>query len=311
MIGINKIGVYIPENRISNLTKLSKFETDEDFIINKIGIEKVSLKNKDEDVSDMCVKAFENLNSKGTIDCNIIKAIILVTQNPESNIPHTSAIIHDKLKLPSDCACFDISLGCSGYVYGLSVLKSFMQTNNIENALLFTCDPYSKIMDMEDKNTSLLFGDAASVTYLSNKSPLFSIEKFTFGTIGKESHNLTAGINGSKLFMNGRGIYNFVIRNIPNDLKKLYELNSIKESQVDRFLFHQGSKYMLDALTKRMKLDPAKVIFGASKYGNTVSSSIPLLLNEDIDNENGSKHIVLSGFGVGLSWSSTLLIKLK
>jgi len=309
MIGINQIGVYLPKDRISNLEKLEKFDTTEDFIINKIGIQEVSIKEAEEDVSQMCVKAFEHLKSKQEIDLEKIKACILVTQNPESNIPHSSALIHDQLNLPLDCACFDISLGCSGYVYGLSVIKSFMDSNNISEALLFTCDPYSKIMNYEDKNTSLLFGDAATVTHMVSENPTFSLGKFTFGTFGKESHNLTAGIDGSKLFMNGRGIYNFVIRNIPKDIKKLYEINDVEEESIDAFLFHQGSKFMLESLARRMRVEPAKMIFSAKQYGNTVSSSIPILL-EDHANSNLNR-IVISGFGVGLSWSSTILERNK
>lgn len=187
-----------------------------------------------------------------------------------------------------------------------------MESNSLKDALLFTCDPYSKIMDYEDKNTSLLFGDAATVTYLSTDSPKFMIGKFTFGTIGKESHNLTAGVNGSPLFMNGRGIYNFVVRNIPKDIDRLLEINDLKENDINLYLFHQGSKYMLEALTKRMNLNPAKVVFGATNYGNTVSSSIPILFSDliNMDNEN-NLNLALSGFGVGLSWSSVVLKKIK
>ncbi|MBQ4820079.1 ketoacyl-ACP synthase III [Aquimarina sp. MMG016] len=309
MIGIKNVGVYIPNKKVSNLDKLSKFETTEDFVINKIGIEKVAVKEETEDVSDMCVKAFEDLKKLGEIDLDTIKICILITQNPESNIPHSSALIHDKLNLPNDCACFDISLGCSGYVYGLSVVKSLMESNNIDDALLFTCDPYSKIMDYDDKNTSLLFGDAATATYITRNEPILTLGKFTFGTVGKESHNLTAGIDGSKLYMNGRGIYNFVIRNIPKDLEKLYALNEIDKSSIDLFLFHQGSKYMIDVLTKRMKLDPDKVIFSAKNYGNTVSSSIPILVKDRLASD--ADKIAISGFGVGLSWSSTILKRNK
>lgn len=187
-----------------------------------------------------------------------------------------------------------------------------MESNGLRDALLFTCDPYSKIMDYEDKNTSLLFGDAATVTYLSTDSPKFEIGKFTFGTIGKESHNLTAGVNGSSLFMNGRGIYNFVVRNIPKDMNRLLEINDLKENDIDVYLFHQGSKYMLEALAKRMNLDPNKVVFGATNYGNTVSSSIPILFNDllKIDEEK-KQTLALSGFGVGLSWSSVILKKIN
>lgn len=302
MIGIEEIGVYIPENKVSNLDLLEKFDTNEDFVVNKIGITHVSRKLKDEDVSEMCVKAFENLKKKIDIKPEEIEVAILVTQNPEKNIPHSSAEIHAKLDLPSNCACFDISLGCSGYVYALSVIESFMESNNFKKGLLFTCDPYSKVLDEYDKNTSLLFGDAATVSLISNNSVLSS-GKFTFGTIGKEGHNLVCN---EKLFMNGRGIFNFAASNIPGDFAKNLELNKTTSVQIDMFIFHQGSKHIVDTLARRLRLDPEKVVYDIREYGNTVSSSIPVILEKHIGNKE-LKSFYICGFGVGLSWSSTIL----
>ena len=199
MIGISSIGSYIPKDRISNLERKARFETDDNFIYHKVGIVNVSVKRPGEGTASMAIKAFKELEKKNPIDRSNIDAIILITQNPDFNIPHSSALVHAGLNLPESCACFDVSLGCSGYVYGLSVAKSFMQDNGFKQGLLFTSDPYSGIIDHEDKNTSMLFGDAATVTYLTD-TPKYDMGKFTFGTIGKEYETLMCKKN--KLHMN-------------------------------------------------------------------------------------------------------------
>jgi len=307
MIGITETASYIPPGRISNIDRMEKFDTDETFIRDKIGIEEVSVKSADEDTSDMAVKAFQNLEKKVSINKSEIDVVILVTQNPDTNIPHTSAVVHKKLELPESCAAFDISLGCSGFVYSLSVIKSFMENNGFTKGLLFTCDPYSKIISPEDKNTSFLFGDGASATLLTD-NPVYMPGKFTFGTIGKEGHNLSC--SNSLLFMNGRSIYNFAARYIPGDVKALLQKNKLEITQVDRFVFHQGSKYILDTLIRRLQLDETKVINDIMHYGNTVSSSIPIILEKTITNPE-FKTLLISGFGVGLSWASNILTRVN
>src|SRR5881628_2643946 len=290
MIGITEISSYIPLKRLSNIERKEQFDSDEDFIYNKIGVAQVAVKGADEDTSDLAVKAFLNLGTKISINRNEIEAIILITQNPDLNIPHTSALIHKALDFPESCACFDISLGCSGFVYGLSVIKSFMESNGMKKGLLFTSDPYSKIIDPKDKNTALLFGDAASVTYLTNE-PVYKADHFTFGTIGKESSSLTCSQN--VLSMNGRGIFNFAARYIPIDLENLVAKSNLSIADIDKFIFHQGSKYIIDTLIKRTGIDSNKVIFDIKDYGNTVSSSIPIILEKILHQQN--KYIFISG----------------
>jgi 3-oxoacyl-[acyl-carrier-protein] synthase III len=305
MIGITAIASYIPENKISNLDRLEKFETDENFIYNKIGIKEVAIKKEDEETSDLAVKAFLNLEKKYNFNREEIEALIVVTQNPDKNIPHTSAFVHGKLELPESCAAFDISLGCSGFVYGLSVIKSFMKDNDFKNGILITADPYSKILDPDDKNTSLLFGDAATATLLT-ENPLYNIGKFNFGTIGKDWNNLVCDNN--ILSMNGRGIFNFAAKYVPVDVKNLLLKNNLELTDIDKFIFHQGSKYIVDTLTRRIGLPEEKVAFDILDYGNTVSSSIPIILEKEMEKDNNKK-ILICGFGVGLSWSSTILYK--
>jgi 3-oxoacyl-[acyl-carrier-protein] synthase-3 len=306
MIGIKSIDYYIPEKNISNHERKDTFNISDDFIDTKIGVAKVSRIESGSDTSDLCAAAYDMfLNNQTTFNPEDLDIVIVCTQNPDFNLPHTSAILHGRFDLPSSCAAFDLSLGCSGYVYGLSIIESFMKSSNMKHGLLFTADPYSKIIDENDKNTALLFGDAASVTYISN-DPVYTNGKFTFGTKGAGYEHLIC--RNGKLHMNGREIFNFAARTVPNDIKEVLKLNHLEINEIDRFLFHQGSKFIIDFLIKRVGLDKNKTPYAIKNYGNTVSSSIPIMLKGCID-DYSIKKILISGFGVGLSWASGILTR--
>jgi 3-oxoacyl-[acyl-carrier-protein] synthase-3 len=305
MIGILDIAAFIPDNRINNYDRIEEFGLSKNFVDNKLGVKSVSRLATDQNASDLCCLAFEKLQKVAGLDPAIIDVIIVCTQNPDFSLPHTSAIVHDKLGLPESCAAFDISLGCSGYVYGLSVIESLMSSAGMKHGLFFTADPYSKIIDSNDKNTSLLFGDASSVTYIG-ENPVFISGKYSFGTSGKDYKELIC--ENKKLSMNGRAIFNFVVRKIPVDIKKVLKINNLNLEDIDQFLFHQGSKFMVDFLIKRIGLPKEKVPYVIESYGNTVSSSIPLMLSPLLSDKT-VKRILISGFGVGLSWASGILTR--
>jgi 3-oxoacyl-[acyl-carrier-protein] synthase-3 len=304
MIGIEAIGTYLPQERVSNLERLEKFGLKEEFIHNKVGFSQLSKKSADDDTSDLCVKAFHDLIGKLSLRTDEIDCIAVCTQNPDGyGLPHTSAIVHEKLSLPTTCAAFDISLGCSGYVYGLSILKSFMASNHFQRGLFFTADPYSKIIDYDDKNTSILFGDGAAVTLLGS-NPIYDIGEFVFGTDGSKRSFIV--VEDKKLKMSGRGVYSFAVKNVPGNILEMLKRNGLPLEKVDKFILHQGSLFIINALVEELKVKKEQCPFTAEDYGNTVSSSIPIILATEIENQQ-SKNLVLSGFGVGMSWASTLL----
>lgn len=305
MLGIKAIASYLPHNCVSNFDKKEQFDLDDDFISNKLGVLKHTRKEKNEKASDLCIKAFENFQKKHTIDTTQIDCCVVITQNPDFNIPHTSAIVHGKLSLAKTCACFDISLGCSGYIYGLSNIISFMKSNQLKNGLLFTADPYSEIVDTEDKNTALLFGDGATVTYIAENS-LFSPLDFSFGTDGTAYKELLCE---DKLYMNGRAVFNFTATTIPKHIKSLMLKHTFEDVDIDKYVLHQGSKYIVDTIRKRLKVHEDKVPFDMYNYGNTISSSIPIVLEKELEKKE-NKRILISGFGVGLSWASAILEKM-
>jgi 3-oxoacyl-[acyl-carrier-protein] synthase III len=307
MIALTHIGTYLPERKISNLDLLNKFEVDESFIRDKIGVVCRTRKEAHEKSSDLCIKAFQNLQKQTSLDLEDVECCIVVTQNPDMNIPHTSAIVHGALGLTESCACFDISLGCSGYVYSLSIVTAFMQANGMSKGLLFTADPYSDIIDENDKNTVLIFGDGATVSLLQSDQPGLVALGFDFGSKGADYKNL---ISDGKLFMNGRAVFSFTASTVPVSIRKLLEKLNLTKEQIDAWYLHQGSKYIVDTISTRLGLDRDKVVFDMYEYGNTVSSSIPLLLSSDLYKIQKGQKIGISGFGVGLSWASAILQKM-
>jgi len=164
MLGIKAIATYIPEGRARNSDLSERFALDETFLRDKIGVMERAIKAPDEETSDLALAALQKLLADAAVDPAAVEAMVVVTQNPDRNIPHVSAMVHGCAGLAESCATFDVSLGCSGYVYGLSILKSFMRDNGMKTGVLVTADPYSKIIDRDDRNTVLLFGDAATAT---------------------------------------------------------------------------------------------------------------------------------------------------
>ena len=207
MIGIEAIGTYLPKERIDNLQRMKEFKVDETFLKTKTGMLSLAVKVEGEETSDLCVAAFKDLEAKKDVSVSEIECIVVCTQNPDSKgLPHTSAIVHGKLGLPTSCAAFDVSLGCSGFVYSLSIIQAFMQANGFSKGLLFTADPYSKVVDAKDKNTSLLFGDGATVSLISD-NPVWKTGKFLFGSQGSDSSAIQVREADGKLEMNGRGVF--------------------------------------------------------------------------------------------------------
>lgn len=304
-IGITDIAVYLPERRESNLELMERFDVTEEFLVEKIGVVQRVVRAQGQNTSDMALAALESLIRQNQLDPSAIQVLVVVTQNPDSRLPHVSGILHARAGLSPQCAAFDLSLGCSGYVYGLSVLTSFMAANGLSKGVLITCDPYSKIIDPEDKGTVLLFGDAATATLISD-DPVLVCESFDFGSQGDVSGALVE--DSGRLHMNGREVFNFAATVVPKSVSTLLNKMSLGKDDIDAYLFHQGSRYIVETIAKRLKLDLAKVRIDMKEIGNTVSSSIPLLLAKEIKNLD-SKKVLLCGFGVGLSWASCICQK--
>jgi 3-oxoacyl-[acyl-carrier-protein] synthase-3 len=304
VIGITDIASYIPAASISNLDRAATAGKTREFIADKIGFRRVTRKAAAEETSDLCVRAFEALAAKRPLDKQAIDCLVVCTQNPDGHgLPHTSAIVHAKLGLSPSVATFDISLGCSGFVYGLSIMTAFMEANGLRQGLLFTADPYSKIIAPDDYDTELLFGDAAAVTYLTGR-PVYRLLKSRFASEGRMGHSIQVDAQG-RLSMLGGNVFKFTMTAVPEQIEACLEDNGLSKDEVDLYLFHQGSKFIVDNLGKKLALAPDRAPFEAAELGNTVSSTLPLMLERRL--EAGPRRILMSGFGVGLSWATAVL----
>ncbi|MFG0831069.1 ketoacyl-ACP synthase III [Pseudomonas sp. CJQ_7] len=305
MIGIKSIASYVPAQGVDNYAQGAKFGKDQEFIFGKIGSTFLPRKAGEQETSDLCVEAVNKLFALyPMLDRASIDALIVVTQNGDAEgLPHTAAIVQHKLGLPTHVAAFDISLGCSGYVYGLYAMKGFMEAAGLKNGLLITADPYSKIVDPEDRNTTMLFGDAATVTWMSEDAS-WRLGKSSFGTDGSGAEFLK--VEDGLFFMNGRQVFNFALLKVPAHLHELLEASRLAADDIDLFCIHQGSAAIVDAVARRFEYDPEKFVKDMLQTGNTVSSSIPLLLEKHVLTSQ-YKRVALSGFGVGLSWGAAII----
>lgn len=305
MIGIQYVSAYLPEAAIDNALQAKGFDADEDFIRNKIGMLALSRKADNQQTSDMAVSAVLKLQEEHGVDVSQAQCLVLVTQNPDGHgLPHTSAVVHHRLNLPAACAVFDISLGCSGYVQALSVVKAFMQSQNMRQGLLVTADPYSKIINPADRDTAMLFGDGASATWLSDEAQ-WHIGAADFG-IQSQQHDALQTRDDGYLYMNGRAVFTFAATQVPASVKRVLEKAQLDINDMDQVFLHQGSRYIVETLAKRIGAE-GKTPFAATAYGNTVSSSVPMLLAQHLKPE--WHKVLLCGFGVGLSWATCLLEK--
>ena len=304
-VGICSISVYVPPKRVHLDELANKFGVSEDFLEKKTGYRRLACKAPEQETSDLAKLAAEPIFGARPHLKEKLRALAVVTQNPDGyGLPHTAAILHAKLQLPQSVAAFDIALGCSGWVYGLSLLKSFMEANGFDDGLLVTADPYSKVVDNTDKNTALLFGDAATATLLGTSEVRWHIGKFVFGTDGTRSADIHVG-EGRKLSMNGISVFNFSATKVRDCVMAAVEANDLPLGDVDRVMLHQGSRYIVDTVGSRLGMAD-KTPFLDNDVGNTVSSTIPMMLCDP--RFNTDHNIVACGFGVGLSWAATVLM---
>lgn len=308
-LGLTAIASYVPDDRIDNYGRFAEFNIDAKFLEEKIGVATVARMKSTESVVDLCLSAYARLKEKvdaaalDKIDC-----IVVCTQNPDNGgLPHNSALIHGHLKANPNCACFDISLGCSGFVHGFNVVIAFMEANGLKNGLFFTCDPYSRVVDVSDRNTAMIFGDAAAVSLIKPiQEGGFASSAARYYTEGQRAGALC--MKGKYLHMDGRAVFNFSATVAPQEIKLLLDDYRLSLEEIDCFCLHQGSKYIVDAIRNRLNLPAEKVLLKLKDQGNTVSSSIPLMLEEVIDKPS-IKKVIACGFGVGLSVATCLLTR--
>lgn len=334
MVYINGVSYYLPKKILTNQDLSNEHpEWNPEKISSKTGIYSRHIADEDEFGADMAVEASNLLFKEYGIDKNKIDFVLYCTQSPDYFLPTTACIIQNQLGIPTTSGALDFNLGCSGYVYGLSLAKGLIMGNIAKNVLLITSETYSKYINRLDKSNKTIFGDAASATLISKEPGLYQIKEFSLGTNGEGAENLIVknkgvrnrdkagddifdkeGIfvrNDSNLYMNGGEIFSFTSRSVPLLVEDTLQKNSLSLEEVDYFLFHQANKFMLEHIRKKIKVPQEKFIYYLENVGNTVSSTIPIALKEGCINKNKFGKILLAGFGVGYSYAGCIIEEVK
>lgn len=331
---INIIGISacVPEDVYSNYDYDWIGEKERETLIKTIGVEKKRHAKKGTTTSDLCFEAANELIEDLNWSRSEIDLLIFVSQSRDYIIPATAGLLQERLSLSKSCIAFDVSLGCSGYVYGLSVIGSMMSTGQIKKGLLLTGDISTLNTSYRDKSAFPLFGDAGTATAIELQDDANAM-KFNLQTDGSgydaiiipdggirnfaeketsfEYHKISDGIfrNGFNISLDGIKVFNFSLREVKPNVLKLLKESNIEIDNIDYFVFHQANKLMNDTIRKQLKIDADKVPSSLKDYGNTSSASIPLTIVTQLGKEVESKELtfLLSGFGVGLSWGSVVL----
>lgn len=324
-----KIASYLPKQVLSNDDLSQVFpEWSSKKIEKKIGIRSRHIAAENETALDMAIKACEALFTD--IDKQMVDYLLLCTQSPEYYLPTTACILQDRLGLRTDIGALDFNLGCSGFVYGMSVAKGLIAGGVASNVLLVTSETYTKHIHPQDKGNRSIFGDAATAT-LIGADDVSHIHQFALGTDGRGWENLIipngglrsrfcptaadwtddAGAvrNDNMLYMNGPEIFNFTIEAVPKLVQAVLEKNTMTLEDLDYVIFHQANQYMLQYLQDVIGIPAEKFYINMLETGNTVSSTIPLALKDalEIGTVKPGDKVLLAGFGVGYSYGATII----
>ena len=328
---VEAIEYFLPEKVVSNADLVSENpKWNLDGIEKKTGVLKRHIASENETAYDLSYKACKKLfkyYDKNQIDC-----IIYCTQTPDYIMPSNSFLLHKDFQMKDSVFTFDINHACAGYIYCLAMADSFIKTGMANEILIINAETYSKYIHPRDRSTRILFGDGATASIIRKSKNENGLIDISLGSSGKNYENFIIPAGGHRIprsdstskefiddsgnvksqnniLMDGLGLLSFINSKIPKHIDDILQKNELKKSQIDRFIFHQASKITLNSLKKIMGLRNEQVFININYIGNTVSSSIPIALKKDIKQKpllKGSL-VILSGFGVGLSYGTALL----
>jgi 3-oxoacyl-[acyl-carrier-protein] synthase-3 len=326
------VATHLPDRILTNAELASLYPAwPAEKIFAKTGIAERRVAADGETASDLAVQAAKKLLARHTDAREAIDFVILCTQAPDYILPTTACLVQDRLGLRRDIGAIDVNLGCSGYVYGLSLAAGLIASGAAQTVLLLTADTYSKYIHPGDKSVRTLFGDAAAATLIVQDASA-AIGPFVFGTDGSGAGDLIVEAGGFRtprseetgreiedgqgnlrsrdaLFMHGANVMSFSLREVPRTLARLLDKAKLDVGALDAVVLHQANKFMLDALQRKLSLPDEKVPRRYEDIGNTVSSTIPFVLEGLLQNGQmtAGSRIALIGFGVGLSWAGGLI----
>jgi 3-oxoacyl-[acyl-carrier-protein] synthase III len=330
-IRVAGIAAAVPKNKEHNADYSWISKKERESLIKNIGVETRHVAEKGVTTSDLCFIAAEKLLADLGWDKKEIELLVFVSQSRDYFVPTTACILQDRLGLPHSCIAFDIGMGCSGYIYGLSNVAGMMQTGTIKKALLMVGDISTLTTSYRDKSTYPLFGDTGTVTaieYDAKAVPMtfnlqtdgsgyqaliirdggarnqMSRKSFDFKKYGKGIHR-----NRLNLELDGIEVFNFSLREVVPNINTLLKHTGRTMESVDYLVFHQANRLINETLRKMLRVAPEKVPYSLREYGNTSGASVPLTMVASLKEPltRGRQSLLLAAFGVGLSWGSVVL----
>lgn len=331
-IGIGGIAAAVPKTIIDNLAPNEFFtEKEAKSVVKMTGIKERRQALNTQCASDFCYSAALKLLEEMQIDRDTIDVLIFISQTPDYRMPATAIILQSRLGLPKSTAAFDINHGCSGFVYGLAIAYSYCMNPLVNRVLLLNGETRTRVYSPKDKSTGLLFGDGGTAV-LVEKNEKYRESCFSLNADGIRSHYIMIKAGAYRYpssveslkekqyedgsirtdeqgVMDGSGVFDFTIQDIPLDIEKLLDYCDTQLDSIDAFYLHQANKFITDHIAKKMGIPLAKVPYSLQKFGNTSSVSIPLTMVSETRDMLREKElrVLLSGFGVGLSWGTGLI----
>lgn len=332
-VGIKAMAAAVPSNVIDNYKyDLDVFpEEDVKKVVDKVGVYERRFADEDTCSSDLCYAAAEKLIADNSIDRSEIDLLIFVSQTPDYRMPATSYLLQDRLGLPMSCMAFDVNLGCAGFLYGLSIVYSFMEKNGLRKALLLDGETRSKVYSRKDRRAAFIFGDAG-IAALVEKDEKYGESHFSLNSDGSRADLIMIRAGGyrhmsspdtlkehiidefgnsrtdEQAYMKGADVFSFVIVEVPKDIRRLMAATGEDVLSMDYYVFHQANAFINNYVAKKLKLDKDRIPWTIQKYGNTSSVSIPLTIVSELKGKmEGKKKLMMSAFGVGMAWATAIV----
>lgn len=331
-VGLKAMAAAVPRTVINNYEYTAHFPKEEvKEVVDKIGVFERRFADANTCSSDLCFAAAEKLIADNQIDRLEIDLLVFISQTPDYRMPATSVILQHRLGLPNSTIAFDINLGCSAFIYGMSVVYALMQQSGLRKALILDGETRSKVYSAKDRRTAFIFGDAG-VAALVERDEKFGESFFSLNSDGSREDLIKINAGGYRNpsspetlmekvvdeygnirteeqgYMNGGDVFTFVNREVPRDIKNLLEYTNRDKDSFDFIVFHQANNFINSHVAKRLKLDVEKIPSTIEKYGNTSSVSVPLTIVSELkDKMEGNKELLMSAFGVGMTWATAVV----
>jgi 3-oxoacyl-[acyl-carrier-protein] synthase-3 len=320
LASITSVGAYLPEKILTNKDLEKIVDTSDEWILSRTGIKERRVLSKGIGTSFMAIKAVNQILEKKNLDPLEIDMVIMATITPDMNVSATAAFVATEIGATNAFA-YDLQAACSGFLFGMSVASSYIESGKYKNILLIGADKMSSIIDYTDRNTCIIFGDGAAAVLLQPNNEGYGMqdEFLKSDGIGRNFLGIKAGgslmpssIETVKnkehfLFQDGKNVFKYAVSNMADASHKIMQRNSLTNEDVDYLVPHQANKRIIDATATRMGIKESKVLMNIEKYGNTTAATIPLILYDFEKQLKRGDNIIFAAFGGGFTWGASYL----